>query len=195
MEPRLFYLTAPQLRKLLSVVSDGCSHSVLCCTLPYLHLKLGRNLCVGHLFLQKLWSALRFQAHLSLPRLLMQWRTTVLPLIEGQEGLVAWLACPRYEKSHDLLMKTLHEPVTVCKNFEGENFRGYNFRGSSEIRENFTPRKFVAIRYRVSYRIAGYFRGVPIFVIFVVNRRVTKFSTHEFYDLLHVLYKVEQTRR
>ena len=36
--------------------------------------------------------------------------------------LVAWLACPRYEKSHDLLMKTLHEPVTVCKNFEGGKF-------------------------------------------------------------------------
>ena len=27
-------------------------------------------------------------------------------------------------------------------------------------------------------RIAGYFRGVPIFVSFVVNRQVTKFSTH-----------------
>ena len=50
------------------------------------------------------------------------WRTTVLPLIEGQEDLVAWLACPRYEKSHDLLMKTLHEPVTVCENFEGGKF-------------------------------------------------------------------------
>ena len=119
MEPHLFYLTAPQLRKLLSVVSDGCSHSVLCCMLSYWRLNLGRNLCVGPLFLQKLWSALRFQAHLSLPRLPMQWRTTVLPLIEGQEDLVAWLACPRYEKSHDPLMKTLHEPVTVCKNFKG----------------------------------------------------------------------------
>ena len=34
----------------------------------------------------------------------------------------------------------------------------------------------------VYYRIAGYFHGVPIFVIFVVNLQVTKFSTHEFYD-------------
>ena len=50
MEPRLFYLTAPQLRKLLSVVSDGCSHSMLCCTLSYLRLKFGRNLCVGASF-------------------------------------------------------------------------------------------------------------------------------------------------
>ena len=32
------------------------------------------------------------------------------------------------------------------------------------------------------YRIADYFCGVPIFVIFVVNLQVTKFSTHEFYD-------------
>ena len=32
------------------------------------------------------------------------------------------------------------------------------------------------------YCIAGYFCGVPIFVIFVVNLQVTKFSTHEFYD-------------
>ena len=54
MEPRLFYLTAPQLRKLLSVVSDGCSHSVLCCTLSYLRLKLGRNLCVGVSFPAKI---------------------------------------------------------------------------------------------------------------------------------------------
>ena len=30
------------------------------------------------------------------------------------------------------------------------------------------------------YHIAGYFCGVPIFVIFVVNRRVTKFSTTNF---------------
>ena len=30
------------------------------------------------------------------------------------------------------------------------------------------------------YRIAGNFRGVLIFVIFVTIRRVTKFSTHEF---------------
>ena len=45
--------------------------------------------------------------------------------------------------------------------------------------------------YLSAYRIAGYFCGVPIFVIFVVNRRVTKFSTHEFYDLL---YKVERHR-
>ena len=45
------------------------------------------------------------------------------------------------------------------------------------------------------YRIAGYFRGVPIFVIFVVNLRVMKFSIHEFYNRLRVLYKVEQTRR
>ena len=41
------------------------------------------------------------------------------------------------------------------------------------------------------YRIAGYFRGVPISFIFVVNLQVIKFSTHEFYDRLHVLYKVE----
>ena len=43
------------------------------------------------------------------------------------------------------------------------------------------------------YRIAGYFRGVPIFVIFVVNRR--DMYPIEFYDRVHVLYKVEQTRR
>ena len=46
----LFYLATPQLRKLLSVVSDGCNHSVLCCTLSYLRLKFGRNLCVGASF-------------------------------------------------------------------------------------------------------------------------------------------------
>ena len=72
----------------------------------------------GPLFLQKLWSALRFQAHLSLPHLSMQWRTTVLPLIEGQKDLVAWLACPHYEKSHDPLMKTLHEPVTCVRGYK-----------------------------------------------------------------------------
>ena len=31
------------------------------------------------------------------------------------------------------------------------------------------------------YRIAGYFRGVLIFVIFVANPGVTKFSTHEIF--------------
>ena len=31
------------------------------------------------------------------------------------------------------------------------------------------------------YRIAGNFRGVLIFVIFVTMPRVTKFSTHEFF--------------
>ena len=31
------------------------------------------------------------------------------------------------------------------------------------------------------YRIAGYFRGVLIFVIFVVNPGDTKFSTHEIF--------------
>ena len=35
----------------------------------------------------------------------------------------------------------------------------------------------------VSYRIAGNFRGVLIFVIFVVNPGVTKFSTHEIFHL------------
>ena len=45
-----------------------------------------------------------------------------------------------------------------------------------------------------TYRMEGYFRGVSIFIIFVVNLHVTKFSTHELYDRLHVLYKVEQTR-
>ena len=30
----------------------------------------------------------------------------------------------------------------------------------------------------VVYRIAGYFRGVPIFVIFVTHLPPTKFSTH-----------------
>ena len=54
MEPRLFYLTTPQLRKLLSIVLDGCGHSVLCCTLSYLRLKFGRNLCVGASFLAKI---------------------------------------------------------------------------------------------------------------------------------------------
>ena len=34
------------------------------------------------------------------------------------------------------------------------------------------------------YRIAGYFRGVPNFVIFVVNLEVTKFSTNE-YSVTH----------
>ena len=40
-------------------------------------------------------------------------------MIEGQEDLVAWLACPHYKKSHDPLMETLHEPVTLQK------FRGW----------------------------------------------------------------------
>ena len=71
----------------------------------------------------------------------------VLPLIEGQEDLVAWLACPYYEKSHDPLMKTFHESVMCVKILRVSNFRGYNFHGSSEICENFTPQKFVAIRY------------------------------------------------
>ena len=35
--------------------------------------------------------------------------------IEGQEDLVAWLACSCYERSHDPLSKTLHEPVTCVK--------------------------------------------------------------------------------
>ena len=34
---------------------------------------------------------------------------------------------------------------------------------------------------RLVYRIAGNFRGVLIFVIFVTIPRVTKFSTHEFF--------------
>ena len=43
-----------------------------------------------------------------------------------------------------------------------------------------------SMRYRylhlmVWYRIAGNFRGVLIFVIFVTIPRVTKFSTHEFF--------------
>ena len=35
--------------------------------------------------------------------------------------------------------------------------------------------------YEKAYRIAGNFRGVLIFVIFVTIPRVTKFSTHEFF--------------
>ena len=35
---------------------------------------------------------------------------------------------------------------------------------------------------RNDYRIAGYFRGVPIIVIFVTHRQVTKFSTHEIFN-------------
>ena len=48
------YITTPHLGQLLSVVSDGCSHSVLCCMLSYLHLKFGRNLCVGASFPAKI---------------------------------------------------------------------------------------------------------------------------------------------
>ena len=49
---------------------------------------------------------------------------TAVEMIEGQEDLVVWLACPRYEKSHDPPSKTLHEQVTcvkfrACKIFEG----------------------------------------------------------------------------
>ncbi len=38
------------------------------------------------------------------------------------------------------------------------------------------------------YHIAGYFRGVLIFVIFVVNLRVTKFSTHEYFHHVTCMY-------
>ena len=38
-----------------------------------------------------------------------------------------------------------------------------------------------------SYRIAGYFRGVLIFVIFVTSPGVTKFCTHE---VFHLCYKL-----
>ena len=37
------------------------------------------------------------------------------------------------------------------------------------------------------YRIVGYFRGVLIFVIFVVNPGVTKFCTHEIFNP-HYMY-------
>ena len=37
------------------------------------------------------------------------------------------------------------------------------------------------------YRIAGYFRGVLIFVIFVTSPGVTKFCTHEVFHLLVLL--------
>ena len=100
--------------ELLSVVLDGCSHSVLCCTLSYLRLKLGRNLCVGATFPAKIV----VRSSISSTPL----TSAFADAIEDQEDLVAWLACPRYEKSHDPLIKILHEPVTVCKNFEGVEF-------------------------------------------------------------------------
>ena len=37
------------------------------------------------------------------------------------------------------------------------------------------------------YRIAGYFRGVLIFVVFVTNPGVTKFCTHEVFHLRYRL--------
>ena len=44
----------------------------------------------------------------------------------------------------------------------------------------YIPVSIISPRYAV-YRIAGNFRGVLIFVIFVTIPRVTKFSTHEFF--------------
>ena len=45
-----------------------------------------------------------------------------------------------------------------------------------------TIRVFPYVSRPLYYRIAGYFRGVPIFVIFVTHRQVTKFSTHEIFN-------------
>ena len=51
---------------------------------------------------------------------------------------------------------------------------------------------YIRIYYIYIYRIAGNFRGVLIFVIFVTIPRVTKFSTHEIFHprifsrLLHI---------
>ena len=41
---------------------------------------------------------------------------------------------------------------------------------------------FGVIGFHRLYRIAGYFHGVPIFVIFVTHRQVTKFSTHKIFN-------------
>ena len=58
----------------------------------------------------------QFQAHLSLPCLPMDAMEDDGTAVDrGPRGSGAWLACPRYEKSHDPLMKTLHEPVTCVK--------------------------------------------------------------------------------
>ena len=93
---------------------------MLCCTLSYLRLKLGRNLCVGASFPAKVV----VRSSISSTPLTSAFADAMEDdgTAEGQEDLVAWLACPRYEKSHDTLMKTLHEPVTVCKNFDGVKF-------------------------------------------------------------------------
>ena len=54
---------------------------------------------------------------------------------------------------------------------------------SRRVEESTDNTGYVSLRTdESSYCIAGYFRGVPNFVIFVVNLQVTKFSTHEFYD-------------
>ena len=54
-------------------------------------------------------------------------------------------------------------------------------------RKKLDPPKVVytpAWHWRDGYHIAGYFRGVQIFVIFVVHPDVTKFCTHEIFHTL-----------
>ena len=45
-----------------------------------------------------------------------------MPLIEGQEDLVAWLACPCCVNSQDPLHEDFTRASNVCKNFEGVKF-------------------------------------------------------------------------
>ena len=104
--PILFNHTSAQ--ELLSIVSDGCSHSVLCCTLSYLHLKFGRNFCVGASFPAKIVVC---SSILSTPL------TSAFADAMEDDGTAVdrGPACPCREKSHDPLMETLHEPVTCVK--------------------------------------------------------------------------------
>ena len=58
------------------------------------------------------------------------------------------------------------------------------FRAAGAVCFVSTPTElWLYILYRV---LAGGFRGMQIFLIFMVNPQVTKFSTHEFYERMYV---------
>ena len=59
---------------------------------------------------------------------------------------------------------------------QGVNYYAHNFRGIAPLSKNFSV---ILIYYINTYRIAGNFCGVPIFVIFVVDSAVTKIFSYE----------------
>ena len=88
---------------------------------------------------------------------------------------VSWvLWWPKRTQSHPFLVKKQQQrTTTLASSLQNSKMQ---YRKRNRLRN--PPVQYSTCIY---YRIAGYFRGVLIFIIFVVNPGVTKFSTHEIF--------------